>query len=769
MKESIKKRTGLNEIGLKELMIEVARQAVVALSAFVASMASAFGYMQPFGLAFIATVPSEYLALSTFGSFLGYLLPSLISSGFRYFAALFALVAIKALLSAVTKYASRPVWTSIICFAVTASTGFVVNGSDFKGFIWSLSEGIIAMGSAYFLSVMFRISRHKITGLKGEELAAMLISINIILMGLVGIAPAGISLGRILSVTFILIASRYGQTEAGAISGITAGFCSAMAANNATGLPIFAFGGLVSGVFAARGKYFQVIMYIIASGVASALGGNFGVSVGFLIEGCFGAAISLCVPKSVSVKIGRLFSPPVKTVSENGMKKSVTMRLKYAAGALSDVSDTVENVARELSRINTPDFDTVISNIEKDACGGCTLCVHCWEQKKNDTISAILDMIKAVKENQETPNELAPDEFKARCLRQAKMGQAVYRHYSDYASRIAAESRLCDVRNVVSDQFEGISNMLTDLAEELNRDETFDDITAGKIASALKNIDIRAEECGCRIDKYGRMTIEIIIKPSEKIRYNRMQILRTVEACCDRDFEPPAINEIERNVYITLTEKAIITADIGVGQHSCSPSGICGDAFSHFNDGKGRVFMVLSDGMGAGGRAAVDGAMASGLMTRLLKAGFGYDCSLSMVNSAMLFKSTDESLATVDISCIDLFSGRTDLLKAGAAPTVIRRNGKSGRAQSTSLPAGILRDVGFDKATVKLRPGDIVVMMSDGATSEGTEWICAEVDAWRDGDAQSLADHIARCARRRRSDNHDDDITVMTAIIERAI
>ena len=63
MKESIKKRTGLNEIGLKELMIEVARQAVVALSAFVASMASAFGYMQPFGLAFIATVPSEYLAL----------------------------------------------------------------------------------------------------------------------------------------------------------------------------------------------------------------------------------------------------------------------------------------------------------------------------------------------------------------------------------------------------------------------------------------------------------------------------------------------------------------------------------------------------------------------------------------------------------------------------------------------------------------------------------------------------------------------------------
>ncbi len=57
--------------------------------------------------------------------------------------------------------------------------------------------------------------------------------------------------------------------------------------------------------------------------------------------------------------------------------------------------------------------------------------------------------------------------------------------------------------------------------------------------------------------------------------------------------------------------------------------------------------MLISDGMGCGGRAAVDGAMASNLMSKLLKAGFGIDCSLKIVNSAMLFKSTDESLATL--------------------------------------------------------------------------------------------------------------------------
>lgn len=769
MKESIKKKISLSEIGWKELSYEIIRQALVGLAALIVSFAGIFGQMRPFGLAFTAAVPTEYLAMASFGSMIGYLFPMSSAFGLRYFAALFAVIAIKALLAAITKIASRPIWTSLICFAVTLVTGLVVTSNNSAGMLLSVAESVIAAGGTYFLNRSFRLLFRKTAGLRGQELACVLIAVNIVFMGFMSIAPANISLGRIISVAFVLIASRYGQAHAGAISGIVAGFCASMVEGGAAALPVFAFGGLMAGIFASNGKYIQIGIYLVSAAVAAAIGGDFAVAVGFIIEACFGAAISLCVPKGASVKVGRMFSPPVKTVSENGMKKSVTMRLKYAASALSDVSETVENVARELGRINSPNFDTVISHIEKDSCSGCTLCVHCWEQKKNDTVSAILDMIKGIKEGREDLLEDAPEEFRGRCIRPTKMSQTVLRHYSDYASRIAAESRLSDVRNIVSDQFNGISNMLCDLASELNRDESFDDITAAKIAMALKNIDIRAEECGCRMDKYGRMSVEIIAKPTERIRYSRMQILRSVEACCDRDFEPPTITQVDRNVYITLTEKAVITADIGVSQHACSPSGICGDAYSHFNDGKGRIFMILSDGMGAGGRAAVDGAMASGLMSRLLRAGFGYDCSLGIVNSAMLFKSTDESLATVDISCIDLFSGRTDLLKAGAAPTIIRRSGKSGRAQSTSLPAGILREVGFDKATVKLYPGDAVVMMSDGAVSEGTEWICAEIEAWRDGNAQSLAEHLMHCARRRRSDNHDDDITVMAAIIERAV
>ena len=60
-------------------------------------------------------------------------------------------------------------------------------------------------------------------------------------------------------------------------------------------------------------------------------------------------------------------------------------------------------------------------------------------------------------------------------------------------------------------------------------------------------------------------------------------------------------------------------------------------------------------------------------------------------------------------------------------------------------------------------------MMSDGVCSDGTDWICAEVEAFKDGGAKQLSERIATSARRRRQDGHDDDITVFAAIVEKAI
>ena len=476
----------------------------------------------------------------------------------------------------------------------------------------------------------------------------------------------------------------------------------------------------------------------------------------------------MTLPHKAGIYLGKIFSFQPKLAVPLGFKKSLTMRLELASNALSDVSETVEQVSKELSKINAPDFGSVISAVEQDACAGCKLRIHCWESRKDDTVNAILEMTKAVKAGDCSPENAAPEEFKGRCQRTARVGNAAYKRYSDYASRIAAESRIDEVRSVVSDQFEGISEMLYDLSLDFKNDEQFDSAFAENAAAALKNLNIRVDEAACRIDKFGRTTVEFKLKKTPELIINKLQVMKLVSVVCERDFDIPTVSEVGGDIFITLNERAALNIDFGAEQICAGGSSMCGDAYKYFNDGRGRFVMVLSDGMGTGGRAAVDGAMASGLMGRLIKAGFGYDCSLRILNSSMLFKSTDESLATVDIASIDLYTGEVTLHKAGAAPTIIRRSGKTGKAESTSLPAGILREIGFDRAVIKCKAGDIVLLMSDGACGAGTDWIRAELEAWQQGSAQELAERICECAKRRRNDNHEDDITVLAAILNKS-
>ena len=768
MKEAIKDSIKLKKLSKEEIIKEIGRQLLFCAFAFLMSRGRVLGGILPFGAAFVAAVPVDYLALSTVGSFLGYLTAPDINN-FRYMAALFGIVAIKALLCSLTKFALRPIITALTAGIVTCATGLVSTVGDDKQTALCFAEGVFAFAGAYFLSCTVRSYPAFLKGAKGEDLTCLLISVNMLLIGTMAFTPGNISIGKILALTFILTVSRYGRSFAGAVCGIAAAFAVALSGESTATALTFSLAGLMAGVFAPFGKYAQIASLITSCLIGSALGQELIAVVELFIESLFASAIYLVLPKSVVALSGKVFSPRAKTVSGDGMKKAVTMRLRFASTALSDVSRTIETVASELSRINSPDFDGLLHGIETDACSGCSLRVNCWENRKADTASAVLDMIKSVREGRTGSEELAPEDFKMRCLRPAKVGDAVLTHYTDYASRMAAESRIADVRSVVSEQFDGISDMLCSMAEEFEREEAFDERSAAKIISALKNIEMIPTECSCRIDKYGRMTVEIILEKIKGAKYSRMKLLRQIELCCDRDFEPPTVSDGGDKLYITLTERAVIAVTTGVCQIAASPSGISGDAYSVFSDGKGRSITLLCDGMGCGGRAAVDGAMASGLMTRLLKAGFGYDCSLSILSSAMLFKSTDESLSTVDVASLDLFSGRLDMLKAGAAPTIVRRAGRCSVAKSTSLPVGILREVGFDKATIKLKAGDIILMMSDGVTSEGIDWICAELESFEDGTAEALAEKIAYGAKRRRTDNHADDITVVAVMVEKAV
>lgn len=753
----------------KEFLSALSIHILTAVLGFVAARGIIFETLMPFGLAFAGGCSSVFLPSVSIGVFLGYFLPAIGSGGFRYIAALLAIIAVRLLLSSYKKISESPLFLGIVAVICNLATGIISYSGVPLDLIKLAAECILIFGGVFAFWRTFITLRRENAGLLTEELACLLICAAILIMGFSKFYVLGLSIGNIAAVLLILITSKYGGTSAGSICGIAISLSAALTGVFEGGFGIYAFLGLAAGVFAILGKYAQAAS-AIASGIIGLSFMEFKVGSGiFLTEIFIAAFLFVLMPRSLGITIGKLFYKRTRLSQESSLGHALNLRLNLASSALLDVSSTVTQVSEELGKINAPDFKSVLSFIEQDACAGCKLRIHCWETKNASTTQAVMQMINIIKGADLAQSEKALEEFRGRCLRVKKMEDTVKNRYSQYASLITAENRIDEVRQVVSEQFEGISNMLSELSVELCDDEQFDCHAAESAVSALSNIGINTTECSAKIDKFGRMSLEMKIKLDDDTVLNRLQIMKMLSLACERDFDIPNISKTGDFAILTANEHAVFRIDFGAEQHTAVSGSVCGDSYKYFNDGKGHFVMVLSDGMGTGGRAAVDGAMASGLMSRLLKAGFGFTCSLKILNSSMLFKSSDESLATMDIASIDLFTGNTELYKAGAAPTIIRRNGRSGRAESNSLPIGILKDVSFDRAGIRLKTDDILLLVSDGVTAGGTEWIRKEVEAWRDGSAQDLAEHICDSARRRSISTRCDDITVLAAIIEKTV
>lgn len=736
---------------------------VTAICGFLFANAPIMNNLLPFGAAYTGGVKRKYLAAATAGAALGYIF-NISNGGFRYVASVFAITTIRFILGN-ERFARSPIFLGGLSFLATGIIHIAVSTSYSGSLITALTEAALAGSATYFVAIVFYISPTHKSGTDINETAALSFFAAVILLALSKYSILGLSIGRILAVAVIIATARYGQASYGAVSGAVISFVLAISGNEYfLGAVTFAFSGLICGIFSTFGTFGMIPAYIFTTLLSTLIIGETELISVLFFEAVIGSGVFLLLPKSLVGYLGGLLSPTTEIMRPDSVKGSLIMRLEFASGALKDVYETVEDVSEKLGKLNCPDFDKTLNKIEDEVCGGCSLRRHCWETARELTATDALSTWNKLRSaNKIERNESS--EFK--CLRISKFEDSLRHHCAEYESKKSAELRLKEVRSVINDQFDGISKMLGDLSEEFKYDVRHNPKAAENIILALKNMGYHAVSCVAATDKFGRISADIHIKGVADTPINKMNIVRHLSLAVGRDFNTPTVSVSSDQAFIFITERPNFKVEIGLTQIPQEQGKLCGDTAKYFTDGRGRFIMLISDGMGSGGRAAVDSAMVAGLFSRMIRSGFGYDCALKIINSSMLFKSTDESLSTVDIAAVDLFNGRCELLKAGAAPTFVRRNGKIGKAESTSLPPGILRDVSFDKASIDLKTEDIVVMLSDGAVTEDTEWISKTISEWTIGSAQRLADEIAFAARRRRNDGHNDDITVLTCILKK--
>ena len=101
------------------------------------------------------------------------------------------------------------------------------------------------------------------------------------------------------------------------------------------------------------------------------------------------------------------------------------------------------------------------------------------------------------------------------------------------------------------------------------------------------------------------------------------------------------------------------------------------------------------------------------LMEQFLNAGFDRESSIKMLHSVMLLKDGN-CFSTMDLAAVNLYTGECELLKVGAAATFLKRGDWVETVSSTSMPMGIIGEADYECTKKQLRPGDFLIMVSDG-------------------------------------------------------
>lgn len=214
-------------------------------------------------------------------------------------------------------------------------------------------------------------------------------------------------------------------------------------------------------------------------------------------------------------------------------------------------------------------------------------------------------------------------------------------------------------------------------------------------------------------------------------------------------------------------EGALLRCRVGTMLRPKEGESACGDQLAVFTAGA-MLYMLLSDGMGSGAAAHAESAMTVRLLRQFLKAGIQPVSALKTINTALTLRCQEGGgFTTIDLLALDRRSGGAMLYKYGAAASYLKRGGVVTRLDGGSLPAGLQSAHQPPETTgIRLEPGSVLVMVSDGVTSEGDDWLRELLAQWPVGDSQELAQMIL--AESRRHGGLRDDCAALALRLEKS-
>ncbi len=763
----------------------LSRENIIALTmAFMLGRASYVGGFLPVGVSAFAAATG--LGISRFLTAV-FILGGMATNraGEQIYAAAAAMLIFSVISSSFNKSGSK----TVLKYSVTALASVLIPSfilAYLNGFLlYDVLKAVLDSLIAFLLVFIFRNAallldetRRK-QPLSSEESISVAVVAALALSGLSSISVAGVSLRNVISILAILLFSFKCGPGVGAATGVTIGLMVSISSQAA---PIvigsYAFCGLLAGIFRALGKPGSSLGFVLGNVVLTLYLSGSVEAVVYLKEIAAAIIIFIIIPqKLMDILVGSLRNGEgtVPGGRDYGLRiREITVdKLNKFARTFKELSKTFSEISQTRVVANKQDISVLFDRVADNVCRDCSMCLHCWDRNFYNTYQVMFKIVERLDSKGRIEEGDIPEYFLERCERINDFVREVNNIYELFRMDIVWKNKIMESRELVSQQLDGLSKVVANLAAEIDTDVNFKSDIEDRLQIMLKKAGIHASEVMVFENKFGKYEVRIFhkgcggqrkcISVAEKLASEVIgrKMSKEVNECLKNDKSGMCV--------LKLVEEEVYRVTTGVATIPKYNSTVSGDNHTFMNTGHGKYIVAVSDGMGSGHKASVDSRAAISLLEQFLESGFDKDTTIKLINSVLVLKSSDDSFTTIDLSIIDLYSGEVEFVKIGAAPTYIKKEDRVETVKTVSLPAGIMSSIETELVHRKVSSGDFIIMVTDGVRDlfdkceDENQRLKNVIESIDSINPQEFADLIMARAYDRCGGKPEDDMTVVVA------
>lgn len=588
-------------------------------------------------------------------------------------------------------------------------------------------------------------------------LACLLMGVNNLLLF------DALSVGRALSVLILLVLGGTGGALCGASAGVILGIAMDVAAGDGVLFSVvYAAAGLLSGQFCKHRRGFFLSTFAAAYLLALFCVPLPALRIGASAELLLAVAAYLALPKKFVVAVGAFLQPMRAGSGESGLRRYVAGRVGGMAHAYQQLHDTASQAAA--AGENDADAAKIFDRAADRVCCRCKLQQECWTRRALDTLNIMNDATRRIQTRGRLLPEDFPPYFRDRCVYLHEYTEVVNGELRLRAYRQRMQETLQENRTVLWQQYADFAQVLTNVSRELDSGYGADPLAEQRLIRYLRTVGVEADAAVFR-ESTGRLRVTIdsrYLRPLLELPdyLDKLSAALGVRLCMPEDGA--------RGDSLLLLEAEPLAVSVGIASMRKKGEAVSGDRGTYFKTDAGQLCVILSDGMGCG-ESAADGSIGTvGMLEEFLRSGVSPTLAMKLLNSAMLLRDGENwGYATVDLMCMNLFTGEADFYKYGAAPTYVKSGGALKKLRCTSFAPGLEQESGKapDELHMHLKPGSVAVIASDGVVSDGQDlWLRRLLNDFEDGDMKTLAGSVVRAAIREYG--RGDDMTALAVKVE---